>query len=124
MLQLHKIEVLVDVRRWPTSKTKHFKQSRMQKWLEKAGIKYVWLGEFLGGYRSKGYENYMKSELFKTGIEKLLELAREKRCCLMCLEISPVGCHRRFISEHLKSLGIETLHIISKEKLRRTIMPQ
>jgi len=114
LLRAHEIEALVDVRRFPTSKIEHFKREEMEKWLPDQGIRYVWLGEELGGYRRGGYEAYVKTEGFKAGIERLLELAVSGRTCIMCLEPNPRHCHRRFISTHLENKGIEVIHIIKK----------
>ncbi|MFQ6086705.1 MAG: DUF488 family protein [Candidatus Bathyarchaeia archaeon] len=114
MLKEHKIEVLVDVRRFPTSKVEHFKKEAMERWLPEQGIAYVWLGEELGGYRRGGYKAYIRTELFKDGIERLSQIARQKRTCIMCLEPNPKYCHRRFISAYLESQDIKVTHIIAK----------
>jgi len=78
LLKEHKIEALVDVRSFPTSKIEHFKREEMERWLPEHGIEYVWFGKELGGYRRGGYEAHMKTELFREGIEKLLEFARQR----------------------------------------------
>ncbi len=114
LLREHEIEILADVRRFPTSKIEHFNREEMEKWMPKQGIRYVWLGEELGGYRRGGYEAYVKTEAFRAGIERLLELAKRWRTCLMCLEPNPRYCHRRFISTYLESIGVEVIHIIKK----------
>jgi uncharacterized protein (DUF488 family) len=114
MLEEHGIEVLVDVRRFPTSKVEHFKRETMEQWLSERGIEYVWLGEELGGYRHGGYEAYMETEEFKEGMKRLLEIARQKRACVMCMEPNPKYCHRRFISAHLEREGAKVIHIITK----------
>ncbi|HDN05942.1 MAG TPA: DUF488 domain-containing protein [Candidatus Bathyarchaeota archaeon] len=114
LLNEHKIQVLADVRRFPTSKLEHFKREALEKWLPKQGIEYVWLGEELGGYRRGGYKKHMRTELFREGIKKLLEIARNKRTCIMCMEVNPKYCHRRFISAHLERKGVRVIHIINK----------
>jgi len=114
MLKEHEIEVLADVRRFPTSKVEHFKREAMGQWLSEQRIEYVWLGEELGGYRHGGYKAYMRTRLFKGGIERLSEIARQKRTCMMCLEPNPKYCHRRFISAYLESEDIKVAHIIAK----------
>lgn len=114
MLKEHEIEVLVDVRRFPTSKIEHFKREPMKEWLSKQGIEYVWLGEKLGGYRHGGYEAYMETKPFKEGIKRLSEMARLKRTCIMCMEPNPKNCHRRFISAYLENESFLVLHIIAK----------
>ncbi|MEM0217079.1 MAG: DUF488 domain-containing protein [Candidatus Bathyarchaeia archaeon] len=113
-LKEHKIQVLVDVRRFPTSKIEHFKKENIERWLLENGISYIWLGEELGGYRKGGYKAYMETHSFKEGIEKLIIIASEKRTCIMCMEANPKYCHRRFISSYLEKKGIEVIHIVSK----------
>ena len=114
LLNEHEIQVLADVRRFPTSKLEHFKREALEKWLPKQGIEYVWLGEELGGYRRGGYKKHMRTELFREAIKKLLEIARTKRTCIMCMEVNPKYCHRRFISAHLERKGVRVIHIINK----------
>ncbi|MEM2937375.1 MAG: DUF488 domain-containing protein [Candidatus Bathyarchaeia archaeon] len=114
LLREHGIQVLVDVRSFPTSKIEHFKREMMEKWLPENGIEYFWLGKELGGYRRGGYKAHMRTKLFKEGIMKLLEMASRKRTCIMCMEANPKYCHRRFISAHLERKGIKVFHIITK----------
>jgi len=116
MLREHKIEVLVDVRSFPTSKIEHFKREEMERWLPQRGVEYVWLGKELGGYRKGGYRRHMKTEIFKEGVRKLLEIAKQKRTCIMCMEKNPKYCHRRFISAHLERKSVKVVHIISKRQ--------
>ncbi|MGB9675782.1 MAG: DUF488 family protein [Candidatus Bathyarchaeales archaeon] len=112
------IQVLVDVRSFPTSKVEHFKRENMEKWLPENGIEYVWLGKELGGYRKGGYRAHIRTKMFKEGISKLLETASRKRTCIMCMEPNPKYCHRRFISAYLEKKGVKVFHIISKEQKR------
>lgn len=111
MLKSNGIELVVDVRRWPTSKNEDFKKEKLERWLKENGINYYWLGELLGGYRSGGFEKYIESQSFKEGMKKLLEIASKKRTCILCLEENPKACHRRFIAEYLKLKGFEIIHI-------------
>lgn len=114
LLKEHSVEILVDVRSFPTSKVEHFKKEEMQKWLPEHGVAYVWLGKELGGYRRGGYKTHMQTKPFKEGIEKLLEIARKRQTCIMCMEPNPKYCHRRYISAHLESQGLELVHILKK----------
>jgi uncharacterized protein (DUF488 family) len=114
MLKEHGIQVLLDVRSFPTSKIEHFKRENMEKWLPENGIVYVWLGKELGGYRKGGYKRHMRTKLFRKGIKKLLEIASQKRTCIMCLEPNPKYCHRRFIAIHMERKGVKVIHIIAK----------
>ena len=119
LLKKHAIQILVDVRRWPTSKTEHFKLEYLKEWLPKMGIEYIWLGDRLGGYRKSGYQAYTESGAFKEGLGILMELAKRGRVCIMCLEVEPSRCHRRFIAEKLLENGYEVIHIISETKCIR-----
>jgi uncharacterized protein (DUF488 family) len=114
LLKEHKIEALVDIRSFPTSKIEHFKREEMESWLPEHEIEYFWLGEELGGYRRGGYDAHMKTELFREGVEKLLEFARQKRVCIMCLEKNPKYCHRRFLTAYLERNGVEVMHILER----------
>ena len=121
LLGEHKIQVVVDVRSFPTSKIEHFKKEQMERWLPQYGIEYVWLGKELGGYRPGGYKRHMRTKTFREGIRRLLEIAQNKRVCIMCMEVNPKYCHRRFISAYLERKGIKVQHII--EKRQKTLSP-
>ena len=114
LLREHSIQVLADIKSFPTSKIEHFKREEMERWLPENGIEYVWLGKELGGYRKGGYKRHMRTKLFREGVKKLLEIAKEKRTCIMCMEKNPKYCHRRFISAYLERKGVEVIHIIEK----------
>jgi len=119
LLREHGIDVVVDVRRFPTSR-KHpqFTKEPLAQGLAEAGIRYEWLGEELGGYRRGGYEAHMRSQTFRAGIERLLSLAEGGRVAIMCAERAPEGCHRRFIAAHLVSLGVRVIHILGPGRTR------
>ena len=108
------IQVLADVRSFPTSKVEHFKREEMEKWLPEHGVEYVWLGGELGGYRRGGYKRHMRTKLFREGVKQLLEIANAKRTCIMCIEVKPKYCHCRFILAHLERKGVKVIHIIEK----------
>ena len=114
LLREHSIQVLADIRSFPTSKIEHFKREEMERWLPENGIEYVWLGKELGGYRKGGYKRHMRTKLFREGVKKLLEIAKQKRTCIMCMEKNPKYCHRRFLSVYLERKGVEVIHIIEK----------
>ena len=86
----------------------------MEKWLPQNGIEYVWLGKELGGYKRGGYKKHMRTKIFREGIRKLLEIAQNKRVCIMCMEVNPKYCHRRFISAYLERNSVKVQHIIEK----------
>ena len=111
------IEMLVDVRRFPTSKNPSFKRENLEAELNKHGIRYEFIGETLGGYRRGGYQKHTKTEAYNEGIKGLLELARESNLVIMCLERSHRYCHRRFIAETLKEMGTEVIHLEARAKV-------
>jgi uncharacterized protein (DUF488 family) len=117
LLKHYQLQVLIDVRRFPKSKFEHFKQENLKKAIESEGIQYLWLGQELGGYRRGGYERYTETEEFKKGINKIREIAKEKRIIIMCAERLPWRCHRRFIGDNLSKLGYQISHIIEKDKI-------
>ena len=114
LLKDYGIEILVDVRHFPTSKNPDFRREALEEWLPENGIRYVWLGDLLGGYRRGGYERYMGTPAFREGIEKLLQIAREGRTCIMCMERDPRYCHRRFIAAYLEAMGVRVIHILRR----------
>jgi len=114
LLGEHGIQVLADVRSFPTSKIEHFKKEMIEKWLPEHAVEYVWLGNELGGYRRGGYKRHIRTKFFREGIKRLLKIAKTKRTCIMCMEINPKYCHRRFISAHLERKGVKVTHIIEK----------
>jgi len=104
------IEVVADIRSFPTSKYPEFSRESLEKSLKQKGIEYLHLKE-LGGMRG-GYREHMESREFQRGIEKLLGLAEGRKVALMCLEVSPGGCHRKYVAEHLESKGVDVRHIV------------
>lgn len=121
MLASNKVRVLVDVRRFPRSKTEHFNKKNLRVLLATTSISYEWMGETLGGFREGGYERHMQTEIFRRGLEDLIKLASKTRVCVMCLEISPRGCHRRFIARALRGRGVGVLHILSRDRVTSRI---
>ncbi len=127
LLTKHSVEVLVDVRRFPTSKFEHFKIENLKSILKENDIDYVWISE-LGGFRkrilknspniaikSEGFRNYadyMLTQEFKQAIGNLIEIAKNRIVAIMCAEKFYWRCHRKFIADYLTILGFEVRHII------------
>lgn len=117
LLKSHNIEILLDVRRFPTSKFDQFKKENLERSIAAKDMEYVYLGRELGGYRTGGYPQYMDSSDFKEGFQALLRMVKDKRGCLLCAERFPGRCHRRFIAQALRREGWETIHIIEKDQV-------
>ena len=108
---------LVDVRRFPTSrKYPWFNKENFMKTITENGIRYFWLGDLLGGYREGGYLKYMETNDFKIGIKKLISIIKSGKTAILCSEKFWFRCHRRFISDVLKGLGFNVIHIIDEDR--------
>lgn len=132
LLDSNKIEVLVDVRRFPGSrKFPHFSKENLEVALPEAGIDYLHL-EALGGRRKankesknsawrlasfKAYADYMETEEFQVAAQELQELAGEKRVAYMCSEAVWWSCHRSLISDYLKVRDWKVEHIMAAGKV-------
>ncbi len=134
LLARHEVEALVDIRRFPGSrKHPHFHRDNLAAFLPRSGVEYHWL-EALGGRRHKqrdesrnlglenrgfrNYADYMGTEEFREGAEKLLEIARRKRTATMCAEGLFWQCHRRLVSDFLVASGVTVQHIMPGGELR------
>ena len=139
LLQAQEIRVVADVRHYPGSRrVPHFNKEPLAKSLAAAGIEYVHLPE-LGGRRRarvdspntawrneafRGYADYMMTPAFRTGIERLLDLAGRSRTAILCAEAVWWRCHRGLIADDLKVAGHEVTHILgSKDELVRRRLP-
>jgi len=152
LLKENKINLLADVRTWPGSKRyPHFNKDALAKSLSEQGIRYEHFPELGGKRKSKpdsrntawrnasfrGYADYMETEQFQNGIERLLNIAgqgaatwavAEKRydgseavtpCAIviMCAEAVWWRCHRSLIADCLKARGVEVLHVLGATKV-------
>ena len=58
----------------------------------------------------------METEIFREGIDELLQVARSAPTVFMCAESLWWKCHRGLIADHLKSKHHEVIHIVSMNK--------
>jgi uncharacterized protein (DUF488 family) len=122
-LKANRIEHVVDVRTAPYSKFKpEFSREVLQLRLEQAGLRYLFMGDTLGGQprdpdcQTDGKVDYDKvraQALFQQGLERLRKvLASPHRVALMCSEGRPEQCHRsKLIGEALTAAGVPVCHI-------------
>lgn len=116
ILKSFKIDLVVDVRRFPSSKKfPWFSKENLEKELKENKIQYVHFPE-LGGYRKEGYESFSKTEDFAKNIERVLEIIDKKTVAILCSEYLWFRCHRRYISNYLARMGIKVTHIFDKER--------
>ncbi len=122
------VAALADVRRHPGSRRlPQFKAGPLDEALTAAGIAYAGFAEELGGRRSpvpdspnggwrvaqfQGYADHMSSPEFAAGLERLEELAGERRTTFMCAEGDWRRCHRRLVSDALTARDWRVVHLL------------
>lgn len=131
---------LVDVRSFPKSKyNPQFDRYTIDKECKKSGIKYIFMGNSLGGrpenrelYDQKGRADYA---LMSKDIEYIASIERLQRASqlsgntfIMCSELCPSQCHRsKLIGKTLDDSGVQPIHIdkygreMSQESVLRMI---
>jgi len=123
LLRDARIEAVADVRTKPYSRRyPHFSRPTLTKTLEEAGIRYIFLGEELGGKPgdpamlrggAPDYERMAATETFQRGLDRVLESANRQRTAIMCAEREPLECHRfLLVSRHLVLRGARIAHIL------------
>ncbi|MBI5383665.1 MAG: DUF488 domain-containing protein [Verrucomicrobia bacterium] len=122
-LKANRIEYLIDVRTAPYSKFKQeFSKELLQHHVERAGIRYVFMGDTLGGQPKDpachtdgkvDYDKVRAQPFFQAGIERLKKAFQsQRRAALMCSEGRPEQCHRsKLIGEALAAAGVPVSHI-------------
>lgn len=126
-----RIEILVDIRSYPGSRwAAHTAPGELKRLLQAVGIRYLYLGDLLGGQPSNpdcydsqtgkaDYRAMQNKELFQQGIGQLLELLGKHRVCVMCAEEDPTLCHRNLlVGEALRQKGVQILHIRGNSEIQ------
>jgi len=124
LLRQRMIAAIVDVRSQPYSRwAPQFNRESLARELQAAGIRYVFLGDSLGGRpvdpafydadeERPSYERLAQSPAYLAGIKQLLELARTERAAIMCSEGNYHKCHRAMlITPTLLKRGARVFHI-------------
>jgi uncharacterized protein (DUF488 family) len=123
LLKENGVACLVDVRTSPYSKYRpEFVKQALEAALPEQGIRYVFLGDALGGKPDDpscyvdgkvDYDAVRQKEFFRKGIERLRKAAGQgMRVALMCSEGKPEECHRsKLIGVALHELGIPLAHL-------------
>jgi uncharacterized protein (DUF488 family) len=133
LLQQHGIRLVVDIRRFPGSRTSpQFNPQELRLTLAHAGIGYAHL-EALGGRRRarpdslntvwnnesfRGYADYMETAEFRDGLEELMARASAEPVAIMCAEAVWWRCHRSMVSDALTAKGWQVCHIMSDGSVR------
>lgn len=128
-LRAYGITLLVDVRSAPYSRYKpEFSKQALAEALGRHGIRYLFLGEALGGRPDDpgcyvdgrvDYQRVQARAFYQAGIARLRELgASGQTLAIMCSEGRPEQCHRsKLIGETLQGLGIAVWHIDEHDAL-------
>lgn len=122
LLQQHGITAVADVRSSPYSRRfPHFNQAALKKSLASVDIAYVRLGDNLGARPDDRicyvdgmarYDLISATKGFATGLNRLIQGAKQYQITLMCAEQDPIVCHRAIlICPHLKKTNLEINHI-------------
>ena len=128
-LAAHQIDFLVDVRTAPYSRYKpEFSKSALENALRAAGVRYVFMGESLGGRPDDpdcyadgrvDYDRVAQKPFYQAGVERLRRaFDQQQRVALMCSEGKPESCHRSaLIGRTLSDLEIPVMHIDEEDRL-------
>ena len=137
ILKAHGVETVADIRTVPRSRhNPQFDRAVLPGLLADAGLEYVYIEE-LGGLRKgvkdspnggwrnasfRGYADYMQSEEFLIGLEKLIDLAGRRRVAIMCAEAVPWRCHRSLVGDALLVRGIAVEDIMTATSRKSEVL--
>jgi uncharacterized protein (DUF488 family) len=129
------VERLVDVRRFPGSRTHpDLRREALEEWLPEAGVGYRW-DERLGGRRRllpdepveddwwtvaqfAAYAAHTRTPDFRAALDDLLADASEARVAVMCSESVWWRCHRRLIADvAVLGRGVPVQHLMPDGRL-------
>jgi len=117
LLDQRGVELVIDVRQMPLSRKKGFSKNQLRALLAGAGIDYLHM-QTLGAPKEirnrlrengswpeyvLGYEKVLKQR--QDDIQTLIELAQQKRICLLCFERRPEECHRSLVAAEMEKLS-------------------
>ena len=126
LLTTHRIELLIDVRRWPMSRRHpHFNREALSASLNASDIDYLWRQD-LGGFRKaapdspntawrvatfRAYADFMLTAEFEKIATEIETLAGAQRITLMCAEAVHWQCHRQLLADAFLVRGWNVRHI-------------
>jgi uncharacterized protein (DUF488 family) len=131
LLEAAGIACVADVRRYPVSRRfPQHSRARLEASLAAAGIRYVFLGDALGGRREpevppersrnaaladpalRAFADALDSPELEAGLRQLEALGRAGPTASLCAERDWRDCHRRIVSDALAARGWEIVHLI------------
>lgn len=122
LLKKHAITAVADVRSNPYSRmSSQFNREALSGVLRSHQIDYVYLGKELGARPADRsayadgkvrYELLSRTDLFQSGITRVLDGADRHRLALMCAERDPLECHRSVLIARLLMSKSTAIHHI------------
>jgi uncharacterized protein (DUF488 family) len=128
LLHQHLVTAIADVRSDPYSRfNPAFNRDSLDDSMKGRGIVYVFLGHELGA-RSKDpsvyidgrvqYQKLAQTDLFKSGLQRIVRGSHSYRLALLCAEKEPLNCHRTIlVAKELERLGTPVTHILADGSL-------
>ena len=124
LLKQHDVATLVDVRSAPYSRfNPQFNRKSLDAALHAHGIAYLFMGHALGGRPEDRscyedgrvrYDRLARTSLYREGIDRVVEAARDECVALMCAEKEPLDCHRTLlVGRSLAGRGVAVTHILA-----------
>jgi uncharacterized protein (DUF488 family) len=130
VLKSQQIDFLIDIRSKPYSRYKpEFSKQALQRNLQAQGIRYVFMGDTLGGQPDDrecydeddkvDYEKIRDKPFYQEGIGRLRQVWQNQlRVVLMCSEGKPEMCHRsKLIGQTLVNQDMSVAHIDEHDQL-------
>lgn len=125
LIQANNVTHIIDIRSIPYSRRAPWSnKSRLSDLLKPFRIRYTYLGHKLGGKKQKiehisKQQGVTPEEIYKEGIQILLQLSMQDTLSLLCAESDPANCHRqRIIAQTLIDSGVNVLHILKDSALQ------
>jgi uncharacterized protein (DUF488 family) len=129
VLKRYGIAYLLDVRSRPYSRYKpDFSRQALEQQLQAAGIRYVFMGDSLGGqpddpdcyiHGKVDYDKVRQKPFYQAGIQRLHDAwQKQLPVVVMCSEGKPENCHRsKLIGQTLVETAVTLAHIDENDQL-------
>lgn len=130
LLFAYRIDAILDIRSTPFSRFQpQYSKNNLQPLLLQHGIKYLYMGDKLGGkpkakmfYNNIGQLNcdlITITKSYQNAIDEVISLAAiNENICLLCSELKPDNCHRKtLVGQSLLKRGVVVNHIDEQGEL-------
>ncbi len=133
LLEAHGIKKMIDIRTIPKSRhNPQYNEADLRASLKQAHIRYAHVKK-LGGLRHthadskndawlnasfRGYADYMQTDDFQKGLQRLEKDAGKQPVAIMCAEGNPWRCHRSMVADAMTVAGWRVLEIQSRKSTK------